>query len=111
MKYPNVGEQVRVKNETGLHTVTNLWTKKRTITPFARLSDGRFIDLDNLITRHHKYIQVYVIQQNFGDGWEDVTAEETREAGIQSRKDYRENTNYPTRLIRRKEANPLYQGA
>jgi hypothetical protein len=107
-KYPEVGEQVRVKNETGLHTITRTW--KEHGRPRWQLSDGRiFWNLDALVTTHQKYITVYVIQQHYGDGWEDVTEEETRAAGIQARKDYRSNTPHPTRLIRRKELNPLYQ--
>ena len=107
MKYPQIGEEVRVKGETGLHKVINV--AKWGGYPMVTLESGRKVWLTNVVTRYHKYITVYVIQQNFGDGWEDVTEEETRAAGIQARKDYRENTKYPTRLIRRKDLNPLYQ--
>lgn len=106
MKHPKIGEQVRVKNETGLHTVIQLWKPGR-----VELSDGRIFWVDGLVTRHQKYITVYVIQQHYGSGWEDVTQEETVTEAIQRRKEYRENTNYPTRLIRRKEPNALYQGS
>ena len=105
-KYPEVGEQVRIPGETGFHTVVQLWKHDRVL-----LDDGRIFYLGGIITKHQKYITVYVIQQHFGGqyGWEDVTEEEVRSEAIQRHREYRENTNYPTRLIRRKEPNLLYQ--
>jgi hypothetical protein len=105
-KYPEIGEQVRVKGETGLRTVRQLWKPGR-----VELDDLRIFYLDGIITRHQKYITVYVIQVHYGGryGWEDVTEEETRSEAIQRRKEYRENVQYPVRLIRRKEPNSLYQ--
>src|SRR3990167_2672898 len=103
-KYPEVGEQVRVKNEAGLHTVRQLWKPDR-----VELDDLRIFHLGGIITKHQKYITVYIIQQHYENGWEDVTAEETQSEAIQRRRDYSENTNYPTRLIHRKELNELYQ--
>jgi hypothetical protein len=107
MKYPKIGEQVRVKNETGLHTIHNIY--KWGGYPLIVLNNGRKVWLSNVVTRHQKYITVYVIQQHYGTRWEDVTQEETSSAARDRRKEYIENTNYPTRLVRRKEANPLYQ--
>ena len=110
MKYPEIGEQVRVKNETGLHTVLHI---SKLIKPNnILLDDGRNVNLSNIITKHQKYVTVYVVQQHFGShyGWEDVTQEEVQSEAILRRKEYRENTAYPTRIIRRKELNPLYQG-
>jgi hypothetical protein len=103
-KYPQIGEQVRVKNETGLLIVTNVIEPGR-----IELNDGRALHVSEIVTRHQKWVTVYVIQQHYGSGWEDVTQEETITEAIQRRKEYRENTNYPTRLIRRKEPNTLYQ--
>lgn len=105
MKYPKVGEQVRVKNETGLRTVALV--RKGGLIELS--PDGRQVMLDEVITRHQKYITVYVVQVHYGSGWEDVTEEETRSEAIQRRKEYRENVQYPVRLIRRREPNPLYQ--
>lgn len=107
MKYPTAGEQVRVKGETGLHTVRNV--AKWGGYPMVTLDSGRKVWLSNLVTRHQKYITVYVVQVHYGSGWEDVTEEEIRSEGIQRRKEYRENVRYPVRLIRRKELNQLYQ--
>jgi hypothetical protein len=104
MRYPTVGEEVRVKNETGLHTIVRLWKPGRVL-----LDDGRIFYLGGIVTHHQKTILTFVIQQHYGSGWEDVTQEETITEAIQRRKEYRENTNYPTRLIRRKEPNTLYQ--
>ena len=110
MKYPKVGEQVRVKGETGLHAVTKFW--KEFGRPRWLLDDGRiFWNLDALVTRRQKTITVYVIQVHYGGqyGWEDVTEEEVLSEARDRRKEYRENVSYPVRLIRRRERNPLYQ--
>lgn len=106
MKYPSVGEEVRVKNETGLHKVVQLWKPGRVL-----LDDGRIFYLEGIVTRHQKTVLTYVIQQHYGGryGWEDVTSEEVRSEAITRRKEYRSNTDYPTRLIRRREPNQLYQ--
>lgn len=104
MKYPTVGEQVRVKGEVGLHTVTQLWKPGR-----VQLSDGRIFWLSGVVTRHQKTVLVYVVQVHYGSGWEDVTEEETLSEARDRRKEYRENVRYPVRLIRRREPNPLYQ--
>jgi len=104
MQYPKVGEQVRVKNETGFHTVIQQWKPGRVL-----LDDGRIFYLDGIITTHHKYITVFVIQVYYGTGWENVTQEEVRSEAIQRRKEYRDNQTFPVRLIRRKELNPNYQ--
>lgn len=48
---------------------------------------------------------VYVIQGNYGygDGWEDVTEEDTRAEGLERLREYRENEpGVPHRLIRRR---------
>lgn len=46
----------------------------------------------------------YVVQGNYGKGWEDVSAYETREEANQGLKEYNENeTQYRHRVIRRKE--------
>ena len=109
MRYPKIGEQVRVKNETGLHTVINLHKNWGGLGVMVLLSDGRKKWLENLVTRHQKTVLTYVVQQHFGDGWEDVTEEEILSEAITRRKEYRENTRYPTRIIRRREPNDLYQ--
>ena len=116
-KYPEVGKQVRVKGETGLHTIKEVhrgWKLPGTdviLSTVVRLDDDRFVILDSIITRHQKYITVYVIQQLYGNGtgWEDVTEEETLSEAKDRGKEYRENTDYPTRLIYRRELNDLYQ--
>lgn len=115
MRYPKIGEQVRVKNETGLHEVKKVWKDRKAgiIFPRILLDDGRiFWNLDALVTRHQKWITVYVIQVHYGGryGWEDVTQEELLSEARDRRKEYRDNVQYPVRLIRRKERNELYQG-
>ncbi len=55
-----------------------------------------------------KFITAFIIQGNYGQGWEDETEEATlREAKAQL-KAYRENSQYPSRLVRRKVENPDY---
>lgn len=116
-KYPEIGEQVRVKGEVGLHIVKKLYSNFRlpvggttyvVLPGDVTLDDGRIVGLEEIITRHQKYITIYVIQV-FYDKWEDETQEETWSEAIQRRKEYRENVARPVRLIRRKEVNPLYR--
>lgn len=46
---------------------------------------------------------VFVTQGHYGQGWEDVTEDETYKAGRQMLRDYNANeTQYPHRLIRRR---------
>ena len=104
MKYPEIGEQIRVKDETGTHTVIQLWKPWR-----VQLDDGRIFLLDGIISNHQKYITLFVIQVYYGT-WEDVTQEETLYEARQRRKEYRDNQDYPVRLIRRKELNDLWKG-
>ncbi len=106
-KHPGIGEQVRVKNETGLHAVVEHGI---TSSLLFLLDDGRTVHLNKLVTRYQKYITLFVIQVHYDGGWEDVTQEETISEAIQRRKEYQDNQHYPVRLIRRREPNELYKG-
>ncbi len=44
----------------------------------------------------------YILQGHYGDGWEDLTCEETRKEAITQRKCYQENEGGTYRIIRRK---------
>lgn len=55
--------------------------------------------------RKNKYIYLYVVQGNYGCGWEDLTQSENYAEARQDLKDYRENEPYPHRLIHRRELN------
>ena len=105
-KYPKTGEEVRVKNETGLHIAIQRWNPHH-----VELDDGRILPIQNIITRHQKTVLVYVIQIHYGGkiGWEDVTEAETFKEARDDRRAYRENQDFPVRLIRRREPNDLYQ--
>ena len=49
---------------------------------------------------------LYVVQQNFGygDGWEDVSAADTRKEARDDLRAYRENQpEYPARIVKRRE--------
>lgn len=106
MKYPNVGEQVRIKNETGLHAVTQLWKPGRVM-----LDTGQIFGVTGLVTRHQKTVKTWIVQGDYGSGWEDVTAEETHSDGRRALRDYRDNDpRHAYRLIVRYEPNDLYQG-
>ena len=57
------------------------------------------------ITKKQEYIRVWEIQGNYGQGWECVTEESTRQDAKKMLKDYRTNvTQYPHRMkkLRRK---------
>jgi hypothetical protein len=57
-----------------------------------------------------KYIYLFVVQGHYGCGWEDVCASEVRREARENLKEYRDNeTQYPHRMIKRREANPEYQ--
>lgn len=54
----------------------------------------------------NKYVYLHVVQGNYGQGWEDVTAEEKRSEARARLREYRENEpQYAHRLIRRRERN------
>ena len=55
-----------------------------------------------------KHITEFVIQGNYGQGWEDETSEETYSAAKKQLRAYQQNSPYPCRLIRRKVENPDY---
>ncbi len=55
-----------------------------------------------------KFITAFIIQGNYGQGWEDETQEDTLKLAKVQLKAYRENSTYPSRLIRRKVENPDY---
>lgn len=51
-----------------------------------------------------KYVYLNVVQGNYGQGWEDVTAETERSEARARLREYRENEpQYSHRLIRRRE--------
>lgn len=50
-----------------------------------------------------KYAYLFVVQGNYGQGWEDVTAEELRSEARARRKEYDANEPYPHRVIKRRE--------
>jgi hypothetical protein len=49
-----------------------------------------------------KYDYLNVVQGNYGQGWEDLTASEDRKEAVANLRDHRENDPAPTRLIRRR---------
>lgn len=55
-----------------------------------------------------KFITAFIIQGNYGQGWEDETEESTHKDARVQLKAYRENSQYPSRLVRRKVGNPDY---
>jgi len=58
----------------------------------------------------NKYIYLYIIQGNYGDGWEDLTAEEEyREARARLREYYEDEPRTLLQIIKRRELNPKYE--
>ena len=55
-----------------------------------------------------KFITAFIIQGNYGQGWEDETEESNIKDAKAQLRTYRENSQYPSRLIRRKVENPDY---
>lgn len=50
-----------------------------------------------------KYIYLHVLQGQYGHGWEDLTASESRREVLNDRKAYRENEGGTYRVIKRRE--------
>jgi len=53
--------------------------------------------------------EVFVIQGNYGQGWEDVTEEDKYSEARQRLREYDANENYPHRRITRRVENPEYK--
>jgi hypothetical protein len=56
----------------------------------------------------NKWSHVWVIQGNYGGGWEDVTEEDDRFEARARLKEYDANESYPHRKILRRIKNPLW---
>jgi hypothetical protein len=56
----------------------------------------------------NKFKTVYKILVNYGQGWEYEIGEETYKEARQRLTEYRENCNYPVKLVIGKELNPSY---
>ena len=52
--------------------------------------------------RLNKYINVYITQSNYGQGWEDESANIDYKKAKSELKDYRNKSPYPSRLITRR---------
>ncbi len=58
----------------------------------------------------NKYIYLYVVQGNYGYGWEDVDASESRKEALESLRSYCKNeSHHAHRLIKRRELNPVFK--
>lgn len=66
-------------------------------------------EYSNLAKKEPKTIIEYNVQGNYGSGWEDVTAEDTRTEARQRLKEYNENEPNPHRIIVRRVPNPKYK--
>lgn len=53
----------------------------------------------------NKYTYLYVLQGNYGHGWEDLTASTKRREVSDNLKEYRENEGGMYRIIQRRERN------
>jgi hypothetical protein len=56
------------------------------------------------MTKTNKYEYLFVLQGNYGQGWEDLCASESSNEVRQNRKEYRENEGGNYRIIQRREA-------
>ena len=58
----------------------------------------------------NKYLYLYAVQGNYGQGWEDLTVSEDWREVWNDHKAYKDNEpEYPHRLIRRRELNPEWE--
>lgn len=50
-----------------------------------------------------KTIDIFILEQNYGYGWEYVLEEDNKKDILQRKREYIENTNYPTRILKKRE--------
>jgi hypothetical protein len=62
------------------------------------------------VKRVNKYIYLYIVQGNYGYGWDDEAASENEREAINDLRAYRRNGPGSYRMIRRREPNPEYKG-
>ena len=55
--------------------------------------------------KRNKYEYLFVLQGNYGYGWEDLTASESRREVLLNLRDYNDNEGGRYRIIRRRELN------
>lgn len=60
--------------------------------------------MTNTMNKTKKYDYLFVLQGNYGQGWEDLCASESSTEVRQNRKEYRENEVGNYRIIQRREA-------
>ena len=60
--------------------------------------------MTNTMNKTKKYDYLFVLQGNYGQGWEDLCASESSTEVRQNRKEYRENEGGNYRIIQRREA-------
>jgi hypothetical protein len=53
--------------------------------------------------RVNKFTYLYVLQGDYGQGWEDLTASEDRREMVANRKEYRDNEGGTYRIVARRE--------
>ena len=58
--------------------------------------------------KQNKYNYINVLQGQYGQGWEDLCADESYKEIRQNLKEYRENEGGSYRIIQRRENNPAY---
>lgn len=46
---------------------------------------------------------IFILEQDYGYGWEYVLEEDNKKDILQRKREYIENTNYPTRIIKKRE--------
>lgn len=56
-----------------------------------------------------KYVKVFVVQGDYGDGWTDECCSTERKEAREDIKAYRENSPYPSRLITRRVLREKYE--
>lgn len=59
--------------------------------------------------RTPKFVYLFVLQGDYGQGWEDLTASVDRSEMVTDRRAYRENEGGSYRIVQRREPNPDHQ--
>lgn len=58
----------------------------------------------------NKFLYVWKLWVNYGQGWEHETTETTRKAFLENRRIYRQECRYPQKWTQAREPNPEYVG-
>lgn len=67
------------------------------------------IKIEPKVRAKSKFVPVFIIQGNYGCGWEDECCDTDRKLARQTLREYRENSQYPSRMVLRRVPREKYE--